>query len=418
MDISFAEYLFLIIFCVLEILFILLVFFPQRFKRIQLNFYYRAIFFCGSQILCLTLILFGGHLEKEKGIYSLFLKPIDEYRKSFPESVHIEGDAGLVRWVEGQRPTLARPNFSNSREFLLWQSNARRKLQDLFEIKGGFSKGGVQCRKISMTNISHNIKRIFLTFSSFDGTTIPAYLFLPKTNEPRPAVIVLPGHVGEYQEGISQTAGLEDSYQHGSAMELAKAGFVTLTIEFRGFGYLGRPMNTEHELVARNALLGGSFYKAILRKDIEEALGFLQTLPEVDFNRLGITGVSFGGEMAVTYAALDERIKVIVFQGFGGSIGIQEGVSRKDKIQPHNCHIIPRINRFFFKEDIYFLLAPRPLLGINGTHDYSGNRKLFSDVVGKAYRALNELTLFRFIILPGGHEYFVQPAIEFFKKYL
>lgn len=35
-----------------------------------------------------------------------------------------------------------------------------------------------------------------------------------------------------------------------------------------------------------------------------------------------------------------------------------------------------------------------------------------------AYKALNALSAFEFKVVPGGHEYFVEPAISFFKQHL
>lgn len=73
---------------------------------------------------------------------------------------------------------------------------------------------------------------------------------------------------------------------------------------FAGFGYLGAPANTDPLIVAYNAILAGSSYKEILARNIKYAVSFLQSLKEVDPKRIGITGLSFGGDMAITYAAL------------------------------------------------------------------------------------------------------------------
>ena len=368
-------------------------------------------------MLCVFLILLGGYIEARSKLYSNFKSTFAEYRYSSPETFNVEGDPGLVKWIRNQRESLPRPDFSDSGALQEWKASLRRNLLDIFSFSKNTSYKNIHYRKISSTVVESNIKRDFISFRSFDDTSIPAYLFTPSLDGPKPAIIVLPGHVRENNEGITQAAGLVDSYQRKVAHALAKAGYITLTIEIRGFGYLGEQANTEHRLVAYNAILGGSFYKAVISKDIKTAVDLLQSLDEVDPDRIGITGVSFGGEMAATYAALDERIKVVVFQGFGGKSGTKQGVAGTSIEQPHYCHIIPGYNTYLFQEDIFLLISPRPLLGVRGKNDYSNDPE-FVNNVQSAYKLLNASSAFEFKIVPGGHEYFTQPAIKFFMQYL
>jgi hypothetical protein len=57
------------------------------------------------------------------------------------------------------------------------------------------------------------------------------------------------------------------------------------------------------------------------------------------------------------------------------------------------------------------------MLGVRGDQDYVKNEE-FSEIVGEVYKIFNARQLFSFEIVPGGHEYFVQPAINFFKAHL
>jgi dienelactone hydrolase len=380
-----------------------------------------ATFFC-MQAFCLFLVLVGAYAEDRWVFFDVLRGSADkllrEGRFSPPEDYEVQGDPGLIEWVQEQRTMLPRPDFANAEALRTWQMRLRQTLFALFDLSDIALPVTVRSQKFSSTVVAHNITRIFLHFASFDGTTIPAYLFIPPLSGPQPAILVLHGHVKQGKEGITQTAGMVESYQHGAALALAKAGYITLTLEFRGFGYLGARANTEHRLVAHNAILGGSFYKAILSKDIKYALDFLQSLAEVDPERIGITGVSFGGEMAVTYAALDERVKVVVVQGFGGGLGTERGVAGREQTElPHYCHIIPGFNKYLRQEDLFFLIAPRPLLGVRGKQNASGNPRDM-DLLGQAHASLHASALFRFEVVPGGHEYFVQPALQFFQRHL
>jgi dienelactone hydrolase len=335
-----------------------------------------------------------------------------------PENFEPSGDPLLIQWVEHQKPMDPRPDCANPAVFRSWQENVRQDLlTEVFRFADIASPVDVRSERLSSTEVDAKVKRIFLSYQSHDGTSIPAYLFLPSGTGRKPAILVLHGHLwNEEGQGITQTAGIVDSYQHANALRLAQAGYVTLTIEFRGFGYLGGGMKAGHQYVAYNAFVGGSFYKAMVSRDIKYAVDLLQSLKEVDPQRIGITGASFGGEMAVTYAALDKRIKAVVFQAFGGNIGLQRGIDGKDGDESavrFQDHVIPGLNGYLYEEDLFLLIAPRPLLGVRGDRDYVW-RTNFPEIVGGVYRCLAAPLAFRFSILPGGHEYFVQPAAEFF----
>jgi dienelactone hydrolase len=323
---------------------------------------------------------------------------------------------GLLAMLDAQEPAMLAPNVTEREAIQVWQNKLRSKLiEDVFVIPGISEPKQIRFTVESETTLANGLIRQFLIFSAFDHVEIPAYLFLPRGSQPRPGIVVIPGHVRKSESGIAQTAGLVDSYQHGAALELARAGFVTLTFELRGFGRLAAPYDTEHRLVAYNAILAGTFYKAIISNDLKTAVDLLQSLPEVDANRVGMTGASYGGEMSVTYAALDTRIKAIVFQAYGGRTGGFTGVTGRKRDQPHYCHIIPSANKLMSQQDIFLLLAPRPTLGIRGDqqpfHDAA-----FSTLLQPAWDAYGNPADLELRVEKGGHEYFVDPAVTFFRS--
>jgi len=366
-----------------------------------------------------ALIFVGGYCEARWRSYSALRNWVRKPKRPPLESFEVEGDPGLVHWLERQRPFLGRPDLSSKEAFQSWQKSLRASLHELFDVPAISSPIEVRTRRIRSTVVADQINRIFMTFESFDGTKIPAYLFLPPCAGPLPGIIVLHGHVNEDEQGITQTGGIVDSYQHGCALELAKAGYVTLAMEFRGFGYLGARVGADHRLVAFNALLAGSFYKSILAKDISYAVAFFQSLQEVIPTRIAMTGVSYGGEMAVTYGALDERIKAVVCQSFSVRLGGQPGVVgvRPTEQHPYFYHLIPGHNRYIQQEDMFYLLAPRPLLAIWGDTNFNGSEEFF-ETVGKAYQCLDSSEQCDFEIVSGNHEYFLNPALQFFKNHL
>ena len=266
----------------------------------------------------------------------------------------------------------------------------------------------------SQAEIGPSLTRTFVSFETFDGSYIPAYLFEPTHITQAPAVLVIPGHVEERQSGLAQTSGLIASYQHGAALRLAESGFVTMTFELRGFGELGGPRNTEHRLVAWNAILAGTFYKAVIVQDIKRAIDLLRALPAVNPERVGITGTSYGGELAVTYAALDERIKAASFHSFGGSLGRASGIIGTKEAQPHYGQVIPGSSTFLHKEDMIWLVAPRALQGVRGDRDDFADPSFIS-AVPQGWRVFDTERQLELLTVPGGHEYFIDPAVRFFR---
>jgi uncharacterized protein len=129
-----------------------------------------------------------------------------------------------------------------------------------------------------------------------EGTRMEGDLFLPsdfKSGERRPGVVLCHGFTGV------RTLILGDY-----AKVFAQAGFVALTFDYRGYG---GSEGIKRRLIPLEQI-----------DDIRNAISFFETLPEVDPERVGLWGTSFGGANAPYTAAVDTRIKAVVGQvGFG-----------------------------------------------------------------------------------------------------
>jgi dienelactone hydrolase len=356
-------------------------------------------------------LLLGAVLDRKLEILPMIKRQfIHENRL---EPLNIDSDPNLENFFQIQRvSSLPQEEFSE------WQGKTRKLI---LETSGSDvipdPAEVVRYRILKENRLKSGILLQLIAFQTFDESEIPAYLHIPAGKEKLPAILVVPGHVKEGQSGIEQTALQDNSYQHAAARRLAEQGFVTLTPELRGFGYLGAPYKTEHRLVAYNALLEGTSYKWIILKDLGYAMRLLRQVDRVDAHRTGITGASLGGELAVNYSALDTDIKAVAFHSFGGAIGLKKARRGDKKNQPHYCHILPKIDRMVALEEWIWLLAPRPVLGIKG-----GNVAPFEDNSISMYQKGWELAGGQksplFMTTEGGHEFFVDPAISFFKKEL
>jgi len=87
--------------------------------------------------------------------------------------------------------------------------------------------------------------------------------------------------------------------EHGRAF--ARAGFVTLAIDYRTFG------RSEGEPRA-------SLFPMNEAEDYRNGISYLESRPEVDGDRIGIWGTSFSGGLVMFVGALDRRVKAVVSQ--------------------------------------------------------------------------------------------------------
>ena len=142
--------------------------------------------------------------------------------------------------------------------------------------------------------------RLKITYAPEAGDRVPAYLFLPRNLTGKaPAMLCLHQTTAI---GKGEPAGVDGLPNLHYALELAQRGYVTLAPDYPNFGdYQFDPY--AHGYVS--ATMKGIF-------NHRRALDLLQSLPEVDPNRLGCLGHSLGGHNTLFLAAFDERVKVAV----------------------------------------------------------------------------------------------------------
>ncbi len=326
-------------------------------------------------------------------------------------------DPALVAQLAGQTPRISFPKSTLPADWRNWQQEFRQTMGQLYHFPPIPAEGGrepPQSVLVKSENID-GLRRVEYRLVG-DGSDISVILHLPNSSTPVAGLLVIPGHVKEGQSGLDQLSYPQDSYHNTAGMRLAQAGFASLAMELRGFGRLGPPEHPEHRNVAYNAILAGRFYKALIVEDIRVAMDFLAAQPEVDAKRLGITGVSLGGEIAVAYAGLDERIRAIVFQSYGGAVGNFRAYGTAAP-QAHYCHIVPGSGTLYPQEAIFGLLAPRPTLAVRGSSQGFSEPR-FAQALSNIWNALGAADEVSIRVEAGKHEYFVEPAVDFFRAKL
>ncbi len=153
-----------------------------------------------------------------------------------------------------------------------------------------------------------------------DGTRMAGDLWLPDgfgDGEPRPAVLLTHGWGGV-------RAHLNSSY----APKFARAGFVALTFDYRGWadsdsrlvivGDLPSP-DARGEINVRARAIREVVDPIDQVRDITSALDYLSGEPGIDHERIGLWGTSYSGGHVVYVGARDDRVAVIVSQvGYQG----------------------------------------------------------------------------------------------------
>jgi hypothetical protein len=118
------------------------------------------------------------------------------------------------------------------------------------------------------------------------------------------------------------------------------------------------------------------------------ALDYLQTRPDVDADRMGVTGLSGGGVISWCLGAADERVKVVVPVCQSGSI---EHVIF-DRATDGHCDCAFWINYYrWCWPDIGALIAPRAMLIASGSEDVLWRPYGYRDVAHRIRRQYAEL---------------------------
>jgi len=139
---------------------------------------------------------------------------------------------------------------------------------------------------------------------SVDGGAMRCYVTTPAGAGPFPAVVVI------------QHAGGVDAFVQSMTDRIAEAGFVGCAPDL----YHRDDPNSSDDALTRMSRLRD----ANIVPDVNAAIGHLTTLPEVQADRIGITGFCMGGRVAYLMAAHNADLKaVVVF--YGGNIMVPWG---------------------------------------------------------------------------------------------
>ncbi|HIA48286.1 MAG TPA: hypothetical protein EYN96_10055 [Candidatus Hydrogenedentes bacterium] len=190
-------------------------------------------------------------------------------------------------------------------------------------------------------------------FQAWPGFYVTGNLYRPVGEGPFPAVYCPHGH---WEEG--RLVNNDINSIPGRSITLARMGAVVFTVDMVGYNDSSQ---FEHRWSKDEYKLWGIHPFALQLWGSVRALDFLQSLPDVDPERIGVTGASGGGTQTFALMAVDERVKVAAPVNMISST-MQGGCV---------CENAPLIRFENSNMEIGALMAPRPLLMISATGDWT-----------------------------------------------
>lgn len=253
-----------------------------------------------------------------------------------------------------------------------------------------------------------------IAFESRPNFWATAHLYVPAGDGPFPVILNPHGHwAWKKTEPVVQAR----------LISQARHGYVAMIVDSPGGSFEGsRPVERRQQGSHdewRLAMSVGTT-TGLYVWDLMRALDYLETRPEADMTRVGITGASGGGTATVYTFAVDPRIDCAVPVVYATSLAVN----------PHNgclCNHVPGTLRIGDRADVLSIRAPAPVLVIGATDDEEfppAGTMLTGEKLKKLWsleEAPNAADAVNAVVFPGPHDYgkaMRETAMGFFDLHL
>ncbi len=323
----------------------------------------------------------------------------------------LPGDAVIERYLQKETERLSQRFLDGAKTRDEWEARKPRLRREYFDMLGLWPLPEKTPLHATITGtVEHDdiaIEKVH--FQSRPGLYVTGNLYRPKKISGKlPTILYVCGHSGRGRDG-NKTA-FQD---HG--MWFASNGYICLIIDTLQLGEIAGKHHGTYNLGRWWWQARGYTPAGVECWNGIRAIDYLVSRPDVDAERIGVTGISGGGAATFWIAAADERVKVAV--PVSGMSDLESYVSHK-VINGH-CDCMFLINTYQWEwTTIAALIAPRPLLFANSDKDdifpMDGNRRVIARL-RQLYKMYDKPELVDDHVSPGGHDYRPDLRIAVFK---
>lgn len=199
----------------------------------------------------------------------------------------------------------------------------------------------------------YTIEKVY--FQSYPGFFVTGNLYRPRGKQgPFPGILTPHGHWAHGRLENQKRGSVP-----GRCINFARQGYVVFTYDMVGYT---DSKQVDHRRWGgdREHLWGVSPMGLQLWNSIR-SVDFLQSLPDVDPDRLGCTGASGGGTQTFMLMAVDDRIKV------AAPVNMISAYMQGGCV----CENAPGLRTILYNVEIGAMMAPRPLLLVSATGDWT-----------------------------------------------
>ena len=313
--------------------------------------------------------------------------------------------------------------YEDGDDFAQWQRQFREKVESL---RGPLPERVEPAVEIIESVETDNHTRHLLRVPVSEISTLAAYLLVPpglSPGERRPGLVVCHGHSTYGIDSVCGVRGMDkgDNVRRAYALSAVRAGYIVIAPAWWGWtgrdGHLDRVGGRDKCNVIQMA--AGMYGMNVLDLHIQDgqaALDVLAAQPEVDAERLGCIGNSYGGRMTMWLTIFDERIQACIPSGCMNTF-------RERSLKLSSCGIqyLPGILQYGDVPELFCLIAPRPMQLQVGEQDgliTPADRDMMATTIRRAYQLLNAAENFNYGRHPDGHLLLWDLAAPFLEEHL
>ncbi len=210
-----------------------------------------------------------------------------------------------------------------------------------------------------------------IVYQSRPSVYVTANLYIPhERKEPNAAVLFCMGHAD---------SGKQYSQYQTVARSIASAGLIVLVpdpfgqgerhsyVEAAAQGEMVLGCTGDHEYAGKQIMMNGDAPARYFIADAKRAIDYLISRPEVDPERIGVTGSSGGGTMTCNMMVCDPRVKAAAPGTFLSS---RQTILHSGKAQDAEQIWMGAENFTFDHEDVLACFAPKPCLVLCDDADF------------------------------------------------